>query len=71
MRCVNLLASRERRYPRRAARPDVDGRRFDYNRGRPNSWGRHRAANIAGLWDIHTDDLIASRSYRRVHYGEA
>jgi acetolactate synthase-1/2/3 large subunit len=31
----------------------------------------HRAANIASLWDIHTDDLIPSRSYRRVHYGEA
>ncbi len=43
-----------------------------------NSLGRmeglfkeHRAANIAGLWDIHTDDLIPSRSYRRVHFGEA
>lgn len=31
----------------------------------------HRAANTAGLWDMHTDDLIPSRSYRRVHYGEA
>ena len=31
----------------------------------------HQSANIAGLWDIHTDDLIPSRSYRRVHYGEA
>ncbi|MGE5513324.1 MAG: thiamine pyrophosphate-binding protein [Bacteroidota bacterium] len=31
----------------------------------------HRAANTAGLWDIHTDDLIPSRAYRRIHYGEA
>ena len=31
----------------------------------------HQAANGAGLWDIHTDDLIPSRSYRRVHFGEA
>ncbi len=31
----------------------------------------HRSANIASLWDIHTDDLIPSRSYRRVHFGEA
>ncbi len=31
----------------------------------------HSAANTAGLWDIHTDDLIPSRSYRRVHFGEA
>ncbi len=31
----------------------------------------HRSANIATLWDIHTDDLIPSRSYRRVHFGEA
>ena len=43
-----------------------------------NSLGRmeglfkeHQAANTAGLWDIHTDDLIPSRSYRRVHFGEA
>ena len=43
-----------------------------------NSLGRmeglfreHQAANGAGLWDIHTDDLIPSRSYRRVHFGEA
>jgi thiamine pyrophosphate-dependent acetolactate synthase large subunit-like protein len=31
----------------------------------------HRSANIATLWDVHTDDLIPSRSYRRVHFGEA
>ena len=31
----------------------------------------HQAANIGSLWDIHTDDLIPSRAYRRVHYGEA
>jgi hypothetical protein len=31
----------------------------------------HQAANIGSVWDIHTDDLIPSRAYRRVHYGEA
>ncbi len=31
----------------------------------------HQSANSAGLWDIHSDDLIPSRSYRRVHFGEA
>ena len=31
----------------------------------------HQAANIGTVWDIHTDDLIPSRAYRRVHYGEA
>ena len=31
----------------------------------------HQAANSAGLWDVHTDDTVVSRPYRRVHYGEA
>lgn len=31
----------------------------------------HQAANSASLWDVHTDDTIVSRPYRRVHYGEA
>ncbi|MSO75655.1 MAG: thiamine pyrophosphate-binding protein [Alphaproteobacteria bacterium] len=31
----------------------------------------HQSSNIAGLWDVHTDDLIPSRSYRRTHFGEA
>jgi acetolactate synthase I/II/III large subunit len=31
----------------------------------------HQAANGASLWDIHTDDTVVSRPYRRVHYGEA
>ena len=34
-------------------------------------FAEHQSANNASLWDIHTDDLIPSRSYRRVHYGEA
>jgi acetolactate synthase-1/2/3 large subunit len=34
-------------------------------------FGEHQAANGATLWDIHTDDTIASRPYRRVHFGEA
>ena len=31
----------------------------------------HSTANTSGLWDIHTDDLIPSRAYRRIHFGEA
>ncbi len=31
----------------------------------------HQGSNVASVWDIHTDDLIPSRSYRRVHFGEA
>jgi thiamine pyrophosphate-dependent acetolactate synthase large subunit-like protein len=34
-------------------------------------FAQHQAANGASLWDIHTDDTVVSRSYRRVHYGEA
>lgn len=42
---------------------------------RPGTLGElfreHQSANTAGLWDIHTDDKIVSRSYRRIHFGEA
>jgi hypothetical protein len=31
----------------------------------------HQGANTASVWDVHTDDLIASRAYRRIHFGEA
>jgi acetolactate synthase I/II/III large subunit len=31
----------------------------------------HQGANIGSLWDVHIDDMIPSRAYRRVHYGEA
>ena len=31
----------------------------------------HQGANIGSLWDIHINDLIPSRAYRRVHYREA
>lgn len=34
-------------------------------------FAEHQAANTAGLWDLQIDDLIPSRAYRRVHYGEA
>ncbi len=34
-------------------------------------FGQHQQANIATLWDVHTDDKIPSRAYRRVHFGEA
>ena len=31
----------------------------------------HQQSGGATLWDVHIDDLIPSRQYRRVHYGEA
>ena len=31
----------------------------------------HQAQDRASLWDVHVDDLIPSRNFRRVHYGEA
>lgn len=31
----------------------------------------HQSSNGAGLWDVHVDDRIPSRAYRRVHFGEA
>ena len=31
----------------------------------------HQGQNGSSLWDVHVDDLIPSRNYRRVHYGEA
>jgi acetolactate synthase I/II/III large subunit len=30
----------------------------------------HQKSTEASLWDVHVDDLIPSRNYRRVHYGE-
>ena len=37
----------------------------------PALFHEHQSANTAGLWDIQIDDLIPSRAYRRIHYGEA
>lgn len=34
-------------------------------------FAEHQRANIATLWDVHTDDRIPSRAYRRAHHGEA
>jgi thiamine pyrophosphate-dependent acetolactate synthase large subunit-like protein len=31
----------------------------------------HQSGNSASLWDVHTDDTVVSRPYRRIHYGEA
>jgi len=31
----------------------------------------HQGSNTATVWDVHTDDLIPSRAYRRIHFGEA
>lgn len=39
--------------------------------GMEKMFAEHRAANTATLWDVHVDDKVVSRSYRRVHYGEA
>jgi thiamine pyrophosphate-dependent acetolactate synthase large subunit-like protein len=32
---------------------------------------QHRAQDGATLWDVHVDELIPSRNFRRVHNGEA
>jgi acetolactate synthase I/II/III large subunit len=32
---------------------------------------KHQTQDGASLWDVHVDDLIPSRNFRRVHYGEA
>lgn len=39
--------------------------------GMAGMFREHLAANSAGLWDVHTDDTVVSRPYRRIHYGEA
>ena len=31
----------------------------------------HQGSNTATVWDVHSDDLIPSRAYRRIHFGEA
>ena len=31
----------------------------------------HQTHDGPSLWDVHVDDLIPSRNFRRVHYGEA
>jgi acetolactate synthase I/II/III large subunit len=31
----------------------------------------HQAQDGASLWDVHVDNLIPSRNFRQVHYGEA
>lgn len=53
-------------------------RGFGLNGATVSSLGRfesllceHQRSNGATLWDVHIDDLIPSRQYRRVHYGEA
>jgi thiamine pyrophosphate-dependent acetolactate synthase large subunit-like protein len=51
---------------------------FGLNSAKVNTMGQlallfreHQAGTEATLWDVHIDDLIPSRNYRRVHYGEA
>lgn len=39
--------------------------------GMSRAFAEHQAGNSASLWDIHTDDKVVSRPYRRIHYGEA
>jgi acetolactate synthase I/II/III large subunit len=53
-------------------------RGFGLNGAKVNELGRfeglfreHQQSPGATLWDVHTDDLIPTRQFRRVHYGEA
>jgi acetolactate synthase I/II/III large subunit len=53
-------------------------RGFGLNGAKVTSYGQfdqlfreHQAQDGATLWDVHVDDLIPSRNFRRVHYGEA
>jgi acetolactate synthase-1/2/3 large subunit len=53
-------------------------RGFGLNGQKVTSYGQfeslfreHEAQEGATLWDVHVDDLIPSRNFRRVHYGEA
>jgi thiamine pyrophosphate-dependent acetolactate synthase large subunit-like protein len=53
-------------------------RGFGLNGHKVTSYGQldalfreHEAQDGATLWDVHVDDLIPSRNFRRVHYGEA
>jgi acetolactate synthase-1/2/3 large subunit len=53
-------------------------RGFGLNGAKVTSYGQfeglfreHQARDGASLWDVHVDDLIPSRNFRRVHYGEA
>jgi acetolactate synthase-1/2/3 large subunit len=53
-------------------------RGFGLNGAKVTSYGQldrlfreHEAQDGATLWDVHVDDLIASRNFRRVLYGEA
>jgi uncharacterized protein len=53
-------------------------RGFGLNGAKVTSLGRfetllreHQAQDGATLWDVHVDETIPSRNFRRVHYGEA
>jgi acetolactate synthase I/II/III large subunit len=53
-------------------------RGFGLNGAKVTSYGQlerlfreHEAQDSATLWDVHVDDQIPSRNFRRVHYGEA
>ena len=53
-------------------------RGFGLNGTKVTSYGQldrlfreHDAQDGATLWDVHVDDLIPTRNFRRVHYGEA
>ena len=61
-----------------AAKDIEPGLIYDLNGVKVTSYGQfenlfhdHQAQDGATLWDVHVDDLIPSRAYRRVHYGEA
>jgi hypothetical protein len=42
-----------------------------FRRDRARRKGIEQLVDRATLWDVHVDDLIPSRNFRRVHYGEA
>jgi len=53
-------------------------RGFGLNGHKVTSYGQfetlfraHQSQDGATLWEVHVDDLIPSRNFRRVHYGEA
>jgi len=48
----------------------LNGSTVNRNHAMAALFDSHQSANTASLWDVHTDDLIPSRAYRRTHYGE-
>ncbi|MFT5445142.1 MAG: acetolactate synthase-1/2/3 large subunit [Gammaproteobacteria bacterium] len=49
----------------------LNGSTVNRNGAMGDLFSAHLAGDTTSLWDVHTDDLIPSRAYRRIHYGEA